>query len=82
MWGDINFYLSGRTHSSGLFHLHTNNCNLHSSIGHIKPLAYSLQHRSLKKCLYGTYLGRGGMLLIILFGGGNDDGIPPVKLRE
>jgi hypothetical protein len=43
MWGDINFYLSGRTHSSGLFHLHTNNCNLHSSIGHIKPLAYSLQ---------------------------------------
>jgi hypothetical protein len=67
--------------SSGLFRLYTNNCSLHSSIGHIKRLAYSLRFAALiNKKLSVWNIVKGGVLLIILLGEGNNGGIPPVKI--
>jgi hypothetical protein len=80
MWGVYTSTCLAAT-ISGLFRLYTNNCSLHSSIGHIKQLAYSLRFAALiNKKLSVWNIVKGGVLLIILLGEGNNGGIPPVKI--
>jgi hypothetical protein len=56
MWGG---YISTclAANSSGLFRLHTSNCNLHSSIRHIKRLAYSLWFAALINKKMSVWIG-------------------------
>jgi hypothetical protein len=82
MWGDMYFYWSGRKQFWTI--ISSPHKQLQSTQFYWPHQAASLQLRFaalINKKLSVWNIVRGGVLLIILPGGGNDDGISPAKLR-